>query len=91
MTVLPRGTISKAGTKVSEFLSPFPETRQITSFPDAQVALPRVSVPSLPYTVSQEDQQPSGQNKLGHLGLYGNSLENFKFELHPEEELGRRG
>ena len=85
-------TASRAALSDSS-LSPLPpsltETQKISS---ADVILARNYIPSLSSSFSQENHQQDVQPRvLENLELSENSLETFRFELHPEEELVRRG
>ena len=69
------------------------ESRVRSSLIAEERAVPDVS--GTPSTFSSPFQRSQkldvGLDNIGNLQLIENSLENFKVELHPEEELERRG
>merc|ERR1711915_233725 len=90
------------GPHFRQFLLPKPisspkalqvESRARSSLIAEERAVPDVSVTpsrfSSPFQRSQKIDD--GFDNIGNLQLIENSLENFKVELHPEEELERRG
>merc|ERR1719209_246337 len=89
---------SVSASPVSTLGNLLPESQPvITSAADPEalkndVILARNSAQNLLSSLNQNSEQEDIQtNVLENLKFPGNSLESFKFELHPEEELEKRG